>query len=122
MDHVTGKSRGYVSGFQTIATCRDGLKNSRDKSATSPLERRRNGEMGDLRDKTRGLSSTRRRQINGDVSGLWRTCRRHRGEVGIVEFGLNRVWITLMSILSTEAAIILSIGSSAIFHFFKFCT
>jgi len=43
---VTGKlwtwilkqgSHGEVSGFQTIATCRHGLKKSHDKSATSPF-------------------------------------------------------------------------------------
>ena len=34
---VTRVTDGEVSGFQTIATCRDGLKNSRDKSATSPF-------------------------------------------------------------------------------------
>ena len=36
MEHVTGKSQ-EVSGFQNIAACRDGLKISNDKSATSPF-------------------------------------------------------------------------------------
>jgi len=81
-------SHGKVSGFLTIATCRDGLKNSRDKSATISRLRRANSEIGDVRDKTRG-SRRRRGQINGNVTGLLRTCRGRHGEVGIVEFGLN---------------------------------
>jgi len=88
MDHVTGKSsHGEVSKFQTIATCRDGLKNSCEKSATSPRLRRGNWEIGDVRDKTRG-SQRRRGQINRDVMALSWTCRRRHGEVSIVEFEL----------------------------------
>ena len=76
-------SCGDVSGFQTIATCRYGWKNSRDKSATSPVssfESTRNGNFGNVRDKSRG-SRRPRGQINGDVTGLSRTSRgsRHNG-------------------------------------------
>jgi len=94
---VTGKSPtwimlwgsyGDVSGFQTIATCRNGLKNSRDKSATSLVCVGEREKIGDVRDKTLG-SRRRRGQINGDVTGSSLTCRGRHGEVGIVEFGLN---------------------------------
>ena len=71
-------SLGEVSGFQTIATCRDGLKNSRDKSATSPFASGKRGSR-------RGGG-----QINGDVTGLSWICRGRHGEVGIMESGLNK--------------------------------
>jgi len=72
MDHVAG-SHGDGSGFQIIATCRDGMKKSRDKSAVlSRRLRRGNEEIGDIRDKTRG-SRRRRRQMSGDVRGLSRS-------------------------------------------------
>jgi len=62
----TGKSRGF--DFRTIARCRDCLKNPRDKSAISPFA------SGKRR------SRRRRGQINGDVTGVSRTCRgRHEG-------------------------------------------
>jgi len=57
---VTGKSptwimlwgsHGEVLRFQTTATCRDGLKNPRDKSAVAS-GKRWNGEISDVRDKT----------------------------------------------------------------------
>ena len=61
--------RGDVSGFQTIATCRDGFKNFRYKSATSRFASRKRG------------SQRRRGQINWEVAGLSRTSRgsRHNG-------------------------------------------
>ena len=80
---VTGKSPTWIilqgshcdiSGFQTIATCQDGLKNSRDKSTTSPFDfpaSTRNGEIGDVANKSTS-----------------RVCRGRHGEVGIMEFGL----------------------------------
>jgi len=43
-----------VSGFQTIATCQNSLKNSQDKSATSAFVSG-NREIGDVRDKTREI-------------------------------------------------------------------
>ena len=91
--------RGSVSGFQTIATRRDGLKNPRDKSETSPFASFKwNLETSTTRhDTTNGLSHTtacladrgrvtskkwgsrrRRGQINGDVTGLSLTSRRSR--------------------------------------------
>jgi len=51
------------------------------------LRRGNAGQIGDVRDKTCG-SQRRRGQINGDVTGLSRTCRGRHGEVSIVEFGL----------------------------------
>jgi len=70
-----------VSGFQTIVTCRNHLKNCRDKSATSPFVHKktrksetsatRHGEVGDVADKLTwttltGLSRTSRgRRRNG---------------------------------------------------------
>jgi len=68
-------SHGGVSGFQTNATCRDGLKIAVTSRRRQPAcLRRQNG------DKTRG-SLRRRRQINVDVTGLSRTSRgsRHSG-------------------------------------------
>ena len=72
-----GEVPGKFRGFQTIATCRDGLKNSRDKSATSPFA-------------CPCLQETGKSAINQDVTGLLRACRGRRGKVGIVEFGLNQ--------------------------------
>jgi len=81
------RSHGDVSGFQTIATCRDGLKNSHGKSATSPFA---SGK--------RGKSATRPRQDTGK-SATSRTNQRGRhvfvadftgkSAIGIVELGLN---------------------------------
>ena len=68
MDSVTGKLRD-VSGFKTIASCRDVLINSRDQSATDPL------------------ASTKRGNRRQDASSS-RTSRGRHGEVGIVEFEL----------------------------------
>jgi len=66
-------SHGDVSGFQTIATCRDGLKNSRDKSATSPFASRKQGN--------------RRHDVADKSTATSRVCRE---EVGIMEFELKR--------------------------------
>ena len=77
-------SRGDVSGFQTIATCRDGLK---VPMISRQQARRGNWAIADVRDKIRG-SRRHRGQINGDVTGLSQTCRGRHREVGIVEFGL----------------------------------
>jgi len=87
MDHVMGKSRD-VSGFRSITTCRDGLENSRDKSATNPFAsgKRRNCRCPRL---VTG-NQWRRRQISGDITGLSQTCRGCHGEVGIMEFGLTQ--------------------------------
>jgi len=90
--HVTGKFRevgdmdhvmGMFRGFQTIATCRDGLKNSRDKSATSPFVSGRRGNRRRPRQVT-GKSATSRtdqRGRHGFVTDLSRTSRgnRHNG-------------------------------------------
>jgi len=46
MDHVMGKS---LLGFQTIATCRDGLKNSCDKLATSLFASEKQGKSATSR-------------------------------------------------------------------------
>ena len=48
---MSRESHGDVSGFQTITTCRDGLKNSHDRSATS-LFASENGEISDVCDET----------------------------------------------------------------------
>ena len=77
-----------VSGFQTIATCRDvsKLKNSRGKSATSPfaspclhclVESTRHGKVGDVADKATKTSQVCRRLV-ADVTGN-----------GMMEFGLK---------------------------------
>jgi len=89
-DHVTGKSR-EVWWFQTIATCRDGLTNSRDKSATSPFASRKRGNQRRPRQDTgkSATSATRHGEV-GDVvdksTGTSWVCR----EVGTVEFGLYK--------------------------------
>jgi len=60
IDHY-GISHKDVSGFQTIATCQDGLKNSRDKSATT-------GFVADLSRTSRGS----RRNGIWALPHLWR--------------------------------------------------
>jgi len=80
-----GEVIGMFRRFQTIATCRDGLKNSRDKSTTSPFASEKRGNRRRPRQDTG--SRRRRGHINGNVTGLARTCCWRHGEVGIVEFG-----------------------------------
>ena len=66
-------------GFQTIATCRDGLKNSRDKSATSLFASGKRGNRR-VRDKTRESATwrTNQRGRHGFVADLSRRSRRSR--------------------------------------------
>jgi len=72
-------SHGDVSGFQTIATCRDGLQIP--VTSRQPARfRRENREIGDVWDKSTGMSRVCPRFYRG----------RH-GEVGIMEFGLYAV-------------------------------
>jgi len=70
-----------VSGFQAIAACRVGLKNSNDKSATSPFASVKRGN----RRQDRGKSATSRRYQRAWTS---RVCRGRHGEA-IMEFGLT---------------------------------
>jgi len=92
---VTGKSptwimlRGSrsrnVSGSQTIATCRDGLKSPRDKSATSPFASGKRGDRRRVRDKCdtgkSAKSRANQRGCHGFVADLSRTSpgSRHSG-------------------------------------------
>ena len=96
---VTGKFRGFKPSrhvemvWKIPATSRHGnFSNHLD------VLRRGDGEIGDVRDKSR-RSRRRRGQINGDVTGLSRTCRGRHGEVGIVEFRLNAVDKIMISIV-----------------------
>jgi len=75
--HVSGKSpptwimlrrsHGDVSGFQTIATCRDGFKNSRDKSVTSPFASQCLQHTG--KSATSRTNQRRRHRFVADVTG-----------------------------------------------------
>jgi len=72
MDHVIRGSHGEVSGFQTIATCRDGLKNSRDKSVTSTFVWARTSPY--LQETRKSATSpTNQRRRHGFVADLSRT-------------------------------------------------
>ena len=80
-----GEDMGTFRGFKpsTIATCQDGLKNSRDKSATSPSASRKRKSV---------TSATRKGEVSDIVDKSMETswvCRKRHGKVGIVDFGLN---------------------------------
>jgi len=68
--------------FQTIATCRDGFKNSRDKSATSPFASGKRGNQRRPRQDTGKSAASRTNQRDVMV------CRGRHGEVAIMEYGL----------------------------------
>ena len=74
---------GEVSGFQTIATRQDGLKNFCDKSATSPFASRKRGNRRRPRQDTgkSATSQTNQQERHGFVADLSRTSRgsRHNG-------------------------------------------
>ena len=84
MDHVIRGSHWEVSGFQTIATCRDGLKNSREKSATSPFASPRTSPC--LQETRKSATSAKRHSKVGDVAekstGTSRVCRGRLGVTG----------------------------------------
>jgi len=82
-------SHAEVAGFLTIATCRDGLKKSRDKSATSPFASPCLQEIGKS-----ATSRTNQRGRHGFAAHL---SRGRHVEVGIMEFELNRAKTKVMS-------------------------
>ena len=74
-------SHGDVSGFRTIVTYQDGLKNSRDKSATSPFA---SGERGNRRrprqdTEKSATSRTNQRGRHGFVADVTSRRSRHSG-------------------------------------------
>ena len=94
-----GKVAGMFWDFSPSQQCRDGLKNSRDNSATSPFASGKRGNRQHVRETRSQLT------LWTKSTGTSRVCCGRHGEVGIVEFGLNqRLWICSIMIISIGIA------------------
>ena len=104
-------SRGDVSGFQTIATCRDGLKNSCDKSAIiiNPFASRKRGNRRRPR-LDAGKSATKRTNNQGGRHGFVADLSRIRGSRH------SGIWASRHTVNMQYYAIALLLVQFTVFH------